>query len=282
MIRERIADDIYVFTSDLYAQVTAGAVLTQDGVILIDTLYHPQETLEIKEFLEGRLGHTIRYVINTHYHADHTQGSYLFPHAQIVSHAKCRALLDSSGRSGLKEAQSHNPKLNDVRIALPNMVFDGDEMSIQLGGKILRLLFMPGHSLDLIGVYVTNNRVLFASDNMMPVPTLFDGDHAALVNSLKMILELKPDSVIQGHGEAVLRGKISSVIESNLSYLEKIKQEVEQVVARGETAVSLENISIESCGKSQVPLNGLVVELHQANLYKLYGSIRNKPPGGLN
>ncbi len=273
MIRERIADDIYVFTSKLYAQVTAGAILTKDGVILIDTLYHPQETQEIKDFLEGRLGHIVRYVINTHYHADHTQGSCLFPHAQIVSHAKCRELLDNSGRTGLKAAQSYDSTLNDVDIVLPNIVFDGDEMCVQLGEKTVRLISMPGHSLDLIGVYVTNNRVLFASDNMMPVPTLFDGDYAALVKSLNMIMALKPDSVIQGHGEAILRGKIGSAIESNLSYLEKIKQEVERVVDRGETAVSLENISIESCGKSPIPLNGLVVDLHQANLYKLYDNI---------
>ena len=57
MVRERIADDIYVFTSRLYAQVTAGAIITKEGVILIDTLYFPEETWAIKEFLEDRLGH---------------------------------------------------------------------------------------------------------------------------------------------------------------------------------------------------------------------------------
>ena len=36
MIRERIADDIYIFTSERYAQVTCGAILTNDGVVLDD------------------------------------------------------------------------------------------------------------------------------------------------------------------------------------------------------------------------------------------------------
>ena len=106
MIRERIADDIYVFTSRLYAQVTAGAILTKEGVILIDTLYYPEETRQIKEFLEDRLGHRVRYVINTHYHADHTQGTYLFPGARVVSHALCKKLLDTRGRNGLREAKA--------------------------------------------------------------------------------------------------------------------------------------------------------------------------------
>ncbi|MCZ7669582.1 MAG: hypothetical protein M5U34_21600 [Chloroflexi bacterium] len=50
MVRERIADDIYVFTSKLYAQVTAGAVLTKEGVVLIDTLYYPEESKAIRDF----------------------------------------------------------------------------------------------------------------------------------------------------------------------------------------------------------------------------------------
>ena len=116
MVRERIADDIYVFTSQQYAQVTAGAILTKDGVILIDTLYFPEETKAIKEFLEERQGLKIRYVINTHYHADHTQGTYLFPEAQIVSHAMCRQLLDSLGRKGLSDAQAQMSELEEVQV----------------------------------------------------------------------------------------------------------------------------------------------------------------------
>jgi cyclase len=189
MVRERIADDIYVFTSQLYAQVTAGAILTKDGVILIDTLYFPEETKAIKEFLEERQGLKIRYVINTHYHADHSQGTYLFPEAQIVSHALCRQLLDSIGRSGLAEAQAQMPELEEVEIILPELVFKDGVLNLYLGGKTLQLYHMPGHSMDLVGVYVTNNQILFASDNCMPVPTVFDGSHRALTESLKKMLD---------------------------------------------------------------------------------------------
>jgi len=43
MQRERISDDIFVFTSGMYAQVTAGAVLTSEGAVIIDTLPFPSE-----------------------------------------------------------------------------------------------------------------------------------------------------------------------------------------------------------------------------------------------
>ena len=98
MQRERVADDIYVFTSDLYAQVTAGVVVTSEGAVVIDTLAYPEETLLMKRFIESRLGTTVRYVINTHFHADHSTGTCFFKGARVISHALCRELLDTRGR----------------------------------------------------------------------------------------------------------------------------------------------------------------------------------------
>jgi cyclase len=274
MVRERIADDIYVFTSQSYAQVTAGAILTKDGVILIDTLYFPEETKAIKEFLEERQGLKIRYVINTHYHADHTQGTYLFPEAQIVSHALCRQLLDTTGRAGLAEAQAQIPELEEVQIILPELVFQEGVLNLYLGGKTLQLHHMPGHSLDLIGVYVTNNQILFASDNSMPVPTIFDGSFKALVSSMHKILALEPDTIVQGHGEVILRGEVQSAIQNDLDYLAKIQDKVSTILRENQPTTALDVIDIESCGKSRIPLNGLVSDLHRANLYRLYDELR--------
>ncbi len=50
--RERVADDVYTFQSDVYAQVNAGAVIGQDWAVVIDTLAFPEETLAIREFIE--------------------------------------------------------------------------------------------------------------------------------------------------------------------------------------------------------------------------------------
>lgn len=276
MVRERIADDIYVFTSQSYAQVKAGAVLTKDGVILIDTLYFPEETKAIKEFLEDRNGLQIRYVINTHYHADHTQGSYLFPQAKIVSHALCRRLLDTVGRKGLADAQAQSPELEDVTIILPDLIFEEGVLNLHLGGKTLQLHHLPGHSPDLIGVMETENQILFASDNLMPVPTIFDGEYEDLVHSLEKILSMEPDTIVQGHGEVILRGEVETIIRSDLDYLYAIQDAVTNIVANGGGEDSLEAVDIESCGKSRIPLNGLVTDLHYANLRKLYFSLNGR------
>ena len=61
--RERIADNVYSFQSEYYAQVTAGAVIGPDWAVAIDTLAFPEETLAMREFIEDELKISVRYVI---------------------------------------------------------------------------------------------------------------------------------------------------------------------------------------------------------------------------
>lgn len=270
MVRERIADDIYMFSSKRYAHVNCGAVLTKEGAVLVDTLYFPDETRAVRDFLEDRLGHPVRYVINTHYHADHTVGTYLFPQAQVIGHALCREWLDTTGRAGLQRTQTQSPEFADATIVLPNMTVKKGELDIEVGGKKLRMIHMPGHSPDILAVHVLTDDILFASDNMMPVPTIFDGEIEALRSSLRRIATLAPDTIICGHGEVVLRGEVEHVVGDDLSYLAKMEAAVDDALANKAPRESLEEVSIEECGKSRIPLNGFAVELHLANLYRLY------------
>jgi hypothetical protein len=78
------------------------------------------------------------------------------------------------------------------------------------------------------------------------------------------------NSVVRGHGEVILRGEVQDLIHSDLTYLENIRQATHEVVDHGDSIATLDSISIESCGKSRIPLNGFVTDLHQANLRKLY------------
>jgi len=274
MQRERVSEDVYVFTSDLYAQVTAGAVVTPSGSILIDTLPYPQETREIKSFLEDRLETTVRYVINTHYHADHTYGTCFFPDAVVASHARCRELLDTIGRSGLVDAQAQVQELVDVHIVLPDVIFEQGCLNIHLDDKTVTLLPSPGHSPDSVIVLIPEERVLFASDTLMPVPTLVDGSLEDLIRSLEAIPDMPVDNVVQGHGEVILRGEIQAVVDDDIRYLRTIHERVTRVIKNGGGPDQLQRHDIESCGKSRIPLNGLVSDLHMANLYRLYQQIR--------
>ncbi len=276
MQRERIADDIYVFTSERYAQVTASALLTSEGAVLIDTLVFPDETRAIKTFVEGRLNTPIRYVINTHYHADHTYGTYMFPSATIISHALCFDLLDTRGREGLKQAQRNMPEFADVEIALPQYVFLNGHLELRIGGKTLEMWHTPGHSIDSIVCLLKEERILFAADTLMPVPYFVDGDYEMFITTLQGLQNNSFESVIQGHGDMILKGEIDEKIATDLEYLAALKRYVGIARTMDDPEAYLDTIHIEQCGKSRIGLNGSVRELHQANLRVLYRQLNGQ------
>ena len=158
--RERVAENVYSFQSEGYAQVTAGAVIGPNWAVVIDTLalpdnllgraavvyvrvsfeeslrknslrFNPQrpdsilehalpdETLEIRDFIEQELQVPVRYVINTHYHADHTWGNGFFPGVTVIAHTLCREWMDTRGRQSLEAARRQSIAYRQVRLVLP-------------------------------------------------------------------------------------------------------------------------------------------------------------------
>lgn len=266
MQRERVADDIYVFTSDLYAQVTASAIITSAGAVIVDTLVYPEETRQIKRFVENRLGAPVTYVINTHYHADHTTGTCFFNGARVVSHALCRSLLDKRGRESLEKSKASSEELREVELVLPDLVFESGTLTLHVGDKTLQLRHSPGHSPDSIVCSVPEDRVLLAADTMMPLPYFVDGSYDDFVTSLKNLQTGYYENIVQGHGEVILRGEIDEKIQSDLEYLRLLREAVDRAL---ETGTSVEDIEIETCGKGRILLNGTAQQLHRQNALAL-------------
>jgi glyoxylase-like metal-dependent hydrolase (beta-lactamase superfamily II) len=266
MQRERVADDIYVFTSDLYAQVTASAIITSAGAVVVDTLVYPEETRQIKRFVESRLGTPVAYVINTHYHADHTTGTCFFDGARVVSHALCRSLLDKRGRESLEKSKASSEDLREVELVLPDLVFESGTLTLHVGDKTLQLRHSPGHSPDSIVCSVPEDRVLLAADTMMPLPYFVDGSYDDFVTSLKSLQTGYYENIVQGHGEVILRGEIDEKIQGDLDYLRLLREAVDHALEAG---TSVEDIEIETCGKSRILLNGTAQQLHRQNALAL-------------
>ena len=273
---ERVTDDIYVFTSELYAQVTAGVINTRLGAILIDTLPYPSEALEMKDFVESQLSSRVRYVINTHYHADHVYGTYIFAGAQVISHELCRELLSTTGVESLAVAKAESSELASVKLVLPQITFEGGSFRLRLAGKTIVLNHTPGHSKDVISVLVEGDQVLFASDTVMPVPFFPDGDIKQLMKSLKNIHAQSGDitNLVQGHGSVILRGEIASYIEKQMTYLKTVDRAVRQVLKRKYSKKALAKTDLASVDIDRAVLGGLAEELHWGNLESLYNRLK--------
>lgn len=274
---ERIAENVYSFQSDVYAQVNAGAVIGPEWAVLIDTLPLPDETAEIKTFLEQELRVPVRYIILTHYHADHSWGACQFPGAFVISSTKTRELLLEKGVPSLENSKETNPIFENTSIVLSHMTFESGTLRLNVGKKTIKLVSLPGHSLDGIGVLVEEDRVLFSGDVFMPLPYIVDGDIELMTASLKRIGKMGLENIVQGHGDVVLRGEIDEMIVDHLAYLSAIRKAVRQAARRKYSGEYLDDIDVESCGKNRVLIGGLAEELHRRNLkalyYQLYGEL---------
>jgi glyoxylase-like metal-dependent hydrolase (beta-lactamase superfamily II) len=269
MHRERVSENVFWFQSEVYAQVTAGVIAGPQWAVVIDTLALPDETLGMREFIEHELGVPVRYVINTHYHADHAWGNCFFPGATVISHAYCREFLEERGIPSLEAARRQNASLRQVKIILPHMTFESGEFNLRVGKKNLNIFPALGHSKDGIVIMVEEDRVLFAGDAFMPLPYVVDGDIDDMIVSTKKIGRMGLENIIQGHGDIILRGEIDAAVRENLNYLNAIKKVTKSAARRRNSDDFFESMRIEDFGKSHVNLGGLALTLHERNIRSL-------------
>jgi len=271
MIRERIADNVYWFQSEVYAQVTAGAIIGPDWAILVDTLLSPDETLEMRAFIEENLGVQVRYIVNTIYHADHTFGNFFFPGATIFSHELCRLMILEKSQRTLESAQEQDAVFKRIkRIVIPDITIDKGALSLQIGKRNVKIFPTPGASADGISVLVKEDRVLFAGDAFLPLPNIIEGDIEVLSNTIRTISKLSLENIVQGHGDVILRGEIENACQNNIDYLAKIQKVARIAAKRKDPKKVIDEATVEECGKSRVLLTGIVNELHRRNIIALY------------
>ncbi|MCF8128917.1 MAG: MBL fold metallo-hydrolase [Deltaproteobacteria bacterium] len=144
------------------------------------------------------LGLTLKYVVNTHAHADHTCGNRAIlskTDAQLVIHQDDADQL-TSGRNkafSLTLGKKPSPKA-DMRVK------DGD--SLVIGKQTLQIIHTPGHSPGAICLYGDGN--LFTGDTLFVGAVgrtdLGGGDLGTLLLSVKKLLSLPPDTKVwPGH-----------------------------------------------------------------------------------
>ncbi len=269
MQRERVSENVYWFQSEIYAEVSAGVIAGPQWAVVIDTLM-PQETLTIREFIDQKLKLPVKYIINTHHHADHCWGNCFFPGATIIGHERCRQLLLDRSPAALEVASQENPLYQKLTIVPPQITFSEGIFNLRVGKKNLSLIPAPGHSEDGIAVLVEEDRILFSGDVFMPIPFIVEGDVDQSIQTIQNIMKISLENIIQGHGDIILRGEILEKAKENITYLKAIQKAVRTAKRRKNPIEILDSISIEACGKSRILLGGLASELHKRNLHYLY------------
>jgi hydroxyacylglutathione hydrolase len=179
-----------------------GCEETLEGVV-IDPGGHPQRILAEVE----RHGLTIKVVLNTHAHFDHTDANGAIVEATgapLALHPLERPLLQASGGAalfGLRADPSPPPDLE---------LHDGDELEV---GKLrFQVLHTPGHTPGHVCFYESAEGVLFDGDVLfyrgIGRTDLQGGSWQQLMDSIQRVLFALPDETVvySGHGPATTIG----------------------------------------------------------------------------
>jgi len=93
----KVAGNVYMLEG---AGGNIGASVGEDGIVVVDDQYAPLAD-RIQSALKGITNLPVRFIINTHYHEDHTGGnSYFQKQAPIIAHDNVRKRLESGGAAG--------------------------------------------------------------------------------------------------------------------------------------------------------------------------------------
>ena len=186
----------------------AGFVVTDDGVVVIDALGSPQLATELLAEIRRVTPKPVRYVIATHYHADHIYGlqTFVAAGARVIAHASAREYLNSDTAQKRLEASRVElaPWVNaDTHLVPADRWLDATESTLTLGGLEFVIAHVgPAHTPEDLVVVVPKLGVLFAGDLFFRgrIPFVGQADSRLWIASLNRLMQYRPQFVVPGHG----------------------------------------------------------------------------------
>jgi glyoxylase-like metal-dependent hydrolase (beta-lactamase superfamily II) len=190
--------------------------VTPEGLIVVDDKF-PQHTQDILDRIKSVSPLPIKYLINSHHHADHAGGD-----ANFIK------LTDIIAHRNVRENMIRNKQAGE-----PPIVFD-NEMSVFLGGFEARAIhFGRGHTNGDSVIYFPDLRVVHTGDLVIDgMPYIDYGNGGTALEwprTLEKILTLDFDVVIPGHGKLLTRKDV----QDNITALDKMNAKMTDLIKRG-------------------------------------------------
>jgi glyoxylase-like metal-dependent hydrolase (beta-lactamase superfamily II) len=215
----KVAGNVYMLEG---AGGNIGASVGEDGIVIVDDQYSPLAD-KIQTALKGITDKPVRFIINTHYHEDHTGGNtYFQKQAPIIAHDNVRKRLESGGGAG-NGGSVHMDFKPAPKEALPIITFDHD-VTVHLNGEDIRALYFPaGHTDGDSVIFFPKSNVVHMGDDFVTYGFPFidvdsGGSIDGMIDGVEKVLGQVPADVkiIPGHGP------ISNVTDVR-AYLDMLK-----------------------------------------------------------
>ncbi len=256
----KVAGTVYMLEG---AGGNIGVSVGDDGIVIVDDQFAPLAP-KIKEALKAITDKPIKFIINTHYHGDHTGGNEVFGReGTIVAHDNVRKRLES----GTKVRGNATPPA--AKIALPVVTFN-DRATIHVNGEDIRLIHLPhGHTDgDAMVVFSKSNVVHMGDDFFNGTFPFIDrengGSMKGLIADLDAVLATmdKDAKVIPGHGPLADK----PVLEGFRDALKGTVAIMNEAIQRGKT---LEEVKSEKTlvAWSHLASDFVTLEMYEEGLY---------------
>jgi Zn-dependent hydrolases, including glyoxylases len=218
-----------------------GVSVGPDGILIVDDQFAPLAD-KIRAALKGLNQGKLRFILNTHWHGDHTGGNVVFgPEAPIIAHDNVRKRLSTEQKSEVfKTTTPASPKE-----ALPVITFD-QSLSVHFNGEEIRVIHYPqGHTDGDSVIFFTSSNVVHLGDDFFagrfPFVDLESGGsiEGLIKNIGEIIGKIPADAkLIPGHGPL-------STVDDLKSYHRMLQQTTDIVRQKMSAGKTLDQIKSE-------------------------------------
>lgn len=196
-----------------------------DNSLLIDTGF-PWARRSIRKFLlESGAYDTIKTVINTHSHEDHTGNNDLLlniTRANVYAHRLAIKSIKYPSELPWYRNFMFGPQEATIVSEIPSLV--------KTNNFRFQVLHTPGHSPDHICIFEKEKKWLFSGDLYVAADLdsqLSDVDGNQWIKSLEMVLNLKPKCLFDGHGKVVQGEKeVEQLLREKITFLRTLKNRI--------------------------------------------------------
>ncbi len=244
---QKIGKDIYVESS--FPGVTVAAIVTSEGVVLIDAPTHPADAqlwrLRVRELTDR----PVRYLVLLDHHRDRAMTASLFG-APVIAHdltLERMRLWPEQFKPLLPETGADAEWVNDwggARLALPTLTFT-EQMRLSLGGKDLHLTHRPGSAPGALWVEVPEADAVFVGDSvaLKAPPFLAEADLEAWVATLTDLRKKKAVGRVVVPGRGGLSNK--QAIKPAEDFLRLVRRRLDAFSKGKKGRADLEKVAIE-------------------------------------
>lgn len=188
----------------------AGFVVTDDGVVVVDALGSPALGEALLAAIAQITTQPVRYVVLTHYHADHIYGLQAFKKAGavVLAHVQGKEYLNSdTARQRLEASRTELAPWIDAntRLVPADQWLEVPQTRLRVGSVDFVIDHVgPAHTPEDMVVYVPQKGVLFSGDLFFRgrIPFVGQADSRSWIASLNQLMTYHPTVVVPGHGPA--------------------------------------------------------------------------------